>query len=129
MKCKMRKCLSTVSIILCFAMIYLIPMNVVALVQDNSSQNSNSESNSADFSNVKSETEEIGNIVSEDSEQRTENSKIFLLDDGTKMFVDYGEPVHYKNSKNEYDTTDIWVLSELWVLQCKTLAGIKLIPA
>ena len=50
MKCKMRKCLSTVSIILCFAMIYLIPMNVVALVQDNSSQNSNSESNSADFS-------------------------------------------------------------------------------
>ena len=38
MKCKLRKCLSTVSIILCFAMIYLIPMNVVALVQDNSSQ-------------------------------------------------------------------------------------------
>ena len=108
MKCKLRKCLSTVSIILCFAMIYLIPMNVVALVQDNSSQNSNSESNSADFSNVKSETEEIGNIVSEDSEQRTENSKTFLLDDGTKMFVDYGEPVHYKNSKNEwvdYDNT------------------------
>ena len=104
----MRKCLSTVSIILCFAMIYLIPMNVVALVQDNSSQNSNSESNSADFSNVKSETDKIGNIVSEDSEQRTENSKTFLLDDGTKMFVDYGEPVHYKNSKNEwvdYDNT------------------------
>ena len=89
-------------------MIYLIPMNVVALVQDNSSQNSNSESNSADFSNVKSETDEIGDIVSEDSEQRTENSKTFLLDDGTKMFVDYGEPVHYKNSKNEwldYDNT------------------------
>ena len=89
-------------------MIYLIPMNVVALVQDNSSQNSNSESNSADFSNVKSETEEIGDIVSEDSEQRTENSKTFLLDDGTKMSVDYGEPVHYKNSKNEwvdYDNT------------------------
>ena len=108
MKCKLRKCLSTVSIILCFAMIYLIPMNVVALVQDNSSQNSNSESNSADFSNVKSETDEIGDIVSEDSEQRTENSKTFLLDDGTKMFVDYGEPVHYKNSKNEwvdYDNT------------------------
>ena len=108
MKCKMRKCLSTISIILCFAMIYLIPMNVVALVQDNSSQNSNSESNSADFSNVKSETEEIGDIVGEDSEQRTENSKTFLLDDGTKMFVDYGEPVHYKNSKNEwldYDNT------------------------
>ena len=108
MKCKLRKCLSTVSIILCFAMIYLIPMNVVALVQDNSSQNSNLESNSADFSNVKSETNEIGDIVSEDSEQRTENSKTFLLDDGTKMFVDYGEPVHYKNSKNEwvdYDNT------------------------
>ena len=108
MKCKLRKCLSTVSIILCFAMIYLIPMNVVALVQDNSSQNSNSESNSADFSNVKSEMDEIGDIVSEDSEQRTENSKTFLLDDGTKMFVDYGEPVHYKNSKNEwvdYDNT------------------------
>ena len=108
MKCKMWKCLSTISIILCFAMIYLIPMNVVALVQDNSSQNSNSESNSADFSNVKSETDEIGDIVGEDSEQRTENSKTFLLDDGTKMFVDYGEPVHYKNSKNEwvdYDNT------------------------
>ena len=108
MKCKMWKCLSTISIILCFAMIYLIPMNVVALVQDNSSQNSNSESNSADFSNVKSETDEIGDIVGEDSEQRTENFKTFLLDDGTKMFVDYGEPVHYKNSKNEwvdYDNT------------------------
>ena len=108
MKCKLRKCLSTVSIILCFAMIYLIPMNVVALVHDNSSQNSNLESNSADFSNVKSETDEIGVIVGEDSEQRTENSKTFLLDDGTKMFVDYGETVHYKNSKNEwvdYDNT------------------------
>ena len=108
MKCKMWKCLSTISIILCFAMIYLIPMNVVALVQDNSSQNSNSESNSADFSNVKSETDELGDIVGEDSEQRTENSKTFLLDDGTKMFVDYGEPIHYKNSKNEwvdYDNT------------------------
>ena len=108
MKCKLRKCLSTVSIFLCFAMIYLIPMNVVALVQDNSSQNSNSESNSADFSNVKSETDEIGDIVGEDSEQRTENSKTFLLDDGTKMFVDYCEPIHYKNSKNEwvdYDNT------------------------
>ena len=83
----MRKCLATVSIILCFAMIYLIPMNVVALVLDNSSQNSNSESNSADFSNVKSETDEIGNIVSEDSEQRTENSKTFLLDDGKKCLL------------------------------------------
>jgi len=38
------------------------------------------------ISNVKSETDEIGDIVSEDSEQRTENSKTFLLDDGTKMF-------------------------------------------
>ena len=89
MKCKMRKCLSTVSIILCFAMIYLIPMNVVALVQDNSSQNSNSKSNSADFSNVKSETDEIGDIVGEDSEQRTENSKTFLLDDDTTLISQY----------------------------------------
>lgn len=89
MKCKLRKCLSTVSIILCFAMIYLIPMNVVALVQDNSSQNSNSESNSADFSNVKSETDEIGDIVGEDSEQRTENSKTFLLDDDTTLISQY----------------------------------------
>lgn len=89
MKCKLWKCLSTVSIILCFAMIYLIPMNVVALVQDNSSQNSNSESNSADFSNVKSETDEIGDIVGEDSEQRTENSKTFLLDDDTTLISQY----------------------------------------
>ena len=60
------------------------------------------------FDNVHGETETVGNIVTEISDSRTENTKEFLLDDGTTMIAEYNQPVHYKNDKGkwvEYNNT------------------------
>ena len=60
------------------------------------------------FDNVQGETETVGNIVTEITDSRTENTKEFLLDDGTTMIADYNQPVHYKNDKGkwvEYNNT------------------------
>ena len=60
------------------------------------------------FNNVQGESESIGNIIAEVSDSRTENTKEFLLDDGTKMLAEYNQPVHYKNDNGkwvEYNNT------------------------
>ena len=60
------------------------------------------------FDNVHGETETVGNIITEISDSRTENTKEFLLDDGTTMIAEYNQPVHYKNDKGkwvEYNNT------------------------
>ena len=60
------------------------------------------------FDNALGETETVGNIVTEISDSRTENTKEFLLDDGTTMIAEYNQPVHYKNDKGkwvEYNNT------------------------
>lgn len=60
------------------------------------------------FDNVHGETETVGNIITEISDSRTENTKKFLLDDGTTMIAEYNQPVHYKNDKGkwvEYNNT------------------------
>ena len=60
------------------------------------------------FDDVRGESERIGNIVSEITSERTECSKEFLLDDGTKMIAEYDQPVHYKNGNDtwvEYDNS------------------------
>lgn len=54
------------------------------------------------FDDVQGETEEIGDIVVELTDERTETSKEFLLDDGTKMIAEYNQPVHYKNDKGKW---------------------------
>lgn len=63
---------------------------------------------STGFDNLLSSSAEIGNIVSEITGERTETSKEFLLDDGTKLLAQYNQPVHYKDSKGkwvDYDNT------------------------
>ena len=60
------------------------------------------------FDNVVGENPEESKIVKELTNERTENSKEFLLEDGTKMIAQYNEPVHYKDSKGkwvEYNNT------------------------
>ena len=42
------------------------------------------------------------NIVSEIEDKRDETTKHFRMDDGTIMAVNYGSPVHYKNSKGKW---------------------------
>lgn len=55
------------------------------------------------FDNVQGNDEKIPNIVTELITDRTENSKVFLLEDGSKMIAEYNQPVHYK------DSDDVWV--------------------
>lgn len=84
-------------------MAFLLPVQVCADVTGNEE-----EELTADFSNISSDGEEVGNIVSEITGERTEYSKTFLLDDGTKMLAEYPEPIHFKNDNNkwiEYNNT------------------------
>lgn len=48
------------------------------------------------------------NIIKELPKERTEYTKEFLLDDGTKMIAEYEQPVHFQDDKGnwiEYDNT------------------------
>ena len=52
--------------------------------------------------------EETSSIVSEIEEERSEYTKTFNLEDGNKLLVGYGAPVHYKDQDDnwvEYDNT------------------------
>lgn len=54
------------------------------------------------FDDIQGNGEKVANIVMELEEERTENTKQFLLDDGSKMLAEYTEPIHYKNDNNEW---------------------------
>jgi RHS repeat-associated protein len=98
------KTISTISLTLCLLIAFLLPVQVYAETLDSQ----NKDEVAANFNNISSDINEIGNIVSEITNERTEYSKTFLLDDGTKMLAQYSEPVHYKNSKGywvQYDNT------------------------
>ena len=97
-----KKLISSVSIVLCATIGLSLPLEVFAstLPKDEKVYSS--------FDNVHGETETVGNIVTEISDSRTENTKEFLLDDGTTMIAEYNQPVHYKNDKGkwvEYNNT------------------------
>ena len=49
----------------------------------------NKSAKSKTFAGVKGEKEEVGNIITELSDKRTETSKEFLLDNGTKLVAEY----------------------------------------
>jgi RHS repeat-associated protein len=100
----MKKLLSIVSMILCITIVLSIPTQALSETIDKNKEDIVYSS----FDNIEGETEEIGNIVAEIKSSRTETSKEFMLDDGTTMLVDYGQPVHYKNDKGnwvEYNNT------------------------
>lgn len=58
------------------------------------------------FNEVKGNVNSIGNIIAELEDERTERSKVFLLDDGTKMLAEYNEPIHYLDEKGEWMNID-----------------------
>lgn len=99
---KIKKMLSEVSITLCATVRLSLPVDVVAATLPKA------ETQYSSFDNVVGENPEESKIVKELTNERTENSKEFLLEDGTKMIAQYNEPVHYKNSKGkwvEYNNT------------------------
>ena len=99
---KIRKMLSAVSITLCATVGLSLPVDVVAATLPKA------ETQYSSFNNVVGENPEESKIVKELTGERTENSKEFLLEDGTKMIAQYNEPVHYKDSKGkwvEYNNT------------------------
>ena len=98
----MKKLFSVVSITLCATIGLSLPFEVYA------STLPEKENNYSSFNNVVGENPEESKIVKELTGERTENSKEFLLEDGTKMIAQYNEPVHYKDSKGkwvEYNNT------------------------
>ena len=99
---KIKKILSAVSITLCATVGLSLPVDVVAATLPKA------ETQYSSFDNVVGENPEESKIVKELTGERTENSKEFLLEDGTKMIAQYNEPVHYKDSKGkwvEYNNT------------------------
>lgn len=99
---KIKKMLSAVSITLCATVGLSLPIDVVAATLPKS------ETQYSSFDNVVGENPEESKIDKELTGERTENSKEFLLEDGTKMIAQYNEPVHYKDSKGkwvEYNNT------------------------
>ena len=98
----MKKLFSVVSITLCATVGLSLPVDVVAATLPKA------ETQYSSFDNVVGENPEESKIVKELTGERTENSKEFLLEDGTKMIAQYNEPVHYKDSKGkwvEYNNT------------------------
>ena len=98
----MKKLFSVVSITLCATIGLSLPVEVYA------STLPEKENNYSSFNNVVGENPEESKIVKELTDERTENSKEFLLEDGTKMIAQYNEPVHYKDRKGkwvEYNNT------------------------
>ncbi len=99
---KIKKMLSAVSITLCATVGLSLPVDVVAATLPKA------ETQYSSFDNVVGENPEESKIVKELTSERTENTKEFLLEDGTKMIAQYNEPVHYKDSKGkwvEYNNT------------------------
>ena len=93
---KIKKMLSAVSITLCATVRLSLPVDVVAATLPKA------ETQYSSFDNVVGENPEESKIVKELTNERTENSKEFLLEDGTKMIAQYNEPVHYNNSKGKW---------------------------
>jgi len=58
---------------------------------------------SAQFADTKDSNAQI---IAEDPEKRTENSKTFLMNDGSYMLAAYNEPVHYKDEEGLWQDID-----------------------
>lgn len=58
------------------------------------------------FDNVEGNPDAVGNIVYEIEEDRSEFSKTFMLDDGSKMVAAYDQPIHYEKSNGEWENID-----------------------
>ena len=91
-----KKLFSTISVVLCASIGLSLPLEVLAA----SSQTE--EHNYSSFDGVQGESDEIGNIITELTNKRTETSKEFLLDNGTKLVAEYNQPIHFKNSKGKW---------------------------
>ena len=86
-----------VSLVLCVAG-FVIPMQVFARILPNNE----TPPYTPEYKTVKGNEERTDSIIFEIKEERTECSKVFLLDDGSKMVAEYGCPIHYENDNGEW---------------------------
>ncbi len=56
--------------------------------------------------------EEEAKILSEVEEEREEDSKTFLMDDGTFMVAQYGAPIHYEDAQGQWEEIDYTLQEE-----------------
>ena len=116
----MKKLFSVVSITLCATIGLSLPVEVYA------STLPEKENNYSSFNNIVGENPEESKIVKELTGERTENSKEFLLEDGTKMIAQYNEPVHYKDSKaNGLSITILYLRIRLHLLMRQVILHIQ----
>ncbi len=93
--------MATIAISLCTVMALELPVQVYASTLPEKETPTYSS-----FDAVSGEEETVGNIVSEDTSERSEYTKTFNLDDGTKMLAQYEEPVHFKDENGKWQEYD-----------------------
>lgn len=97
----MRYIKTIISVVLCLTIGVITSIQVVAgsIIEDNCA-------NSLSFEEIEGVPETTRSIVYEIEEERSEFSKTFMLDDGSKMVAAYDQPVHYENSSGEWEDID-----------------------
>ena len=106
----MKKLKQTLALILSITLLASIPIEAAGAVD-----NSESEQQTADnalFDSPLGEKESEVPIIKEIEEERTEFSKEFLLEDGTKMIAVYDQPVHYQDKSKEWVDYDNSLVAE-----------------
>lgn len=107
----MKKLLKFASLVLCVNMVLSVPIEVAAATGV-TEQSSVSNKSKMSFNTVQEKDSVEAPIVKELTGERTEFSKEFLLDNGSKMIAVYDQPVHFKNDKKEWVDLDNSIVSD-----------------
>ena len=94
-----RKLFSAVAVTLCASIGLTFPTQVLAttISEDDTIYSS--------FDNIQGNNEIQGNIIAEIIKERTENSKSFLLDNGSTLFAQYNQPFYRRLIIIPYQTS------------------------
>lgn len=96
----MKKLQRTVSCLLCTVMLLSPSVEVINAATTNADGQSNAAKTS--FGGIQGDMKAEAPILQEIEDERTEFSKEFLLEDGTKMIAVYDQPIHFQNDKKEW---------------------------
>ena len=93
-----------VSLVLCLSIIVSVPIPINAESEQDIDIDSSSELNDVSRADTHTNDNQISNeeIVLELDSERTENTKTFLLEDGSSMVAVYDQPIHYKDKAGEW---------------------------
>jgi hypothetical protein len=79
------------SVIICLSLLVTYDLPVTGAVESAPIDRPEQDS----YATMADEVSPVTHIVAEDASKRTQDSKEFLLSDGSRMIALYGEPVHY----------------------------------